>query len=340
MTAVERAAPFHLRRGLPPPERYAHGTRARYVSAKCRCDLCRKANTAYYHSRQAKARELAAAIAPVAGETPQIWTAPDGTKRERWYKRACPGPGNGVPCPRSSHLRKDSKGGCCRVCRELLVWNGNVWAAPVRAHLGKLSRAGVGYKSVAIAADVAFSIVQGVMSGRKKFVRRATADRIMAVTKDAMADHALVDAGPTWKRIHELLEIGMTKGAIARHLGCGRAALQIRRGKVLARTALAVRRLHTRVMAEPHEMLILDAGDPRYIDATEAKRLLARIQRVGGLTMAAVAERLGVTRVQIKARCTVQTLKKLRALEAWCSRQAEIDRRAAHYRTIEEGAAA
>jgi hypothetical protein len=29
-----------------------------------------------------------------------------------------------------------------------------------------------------------------------------------------------------------------------------------------------------------------------------------------------------------------------RALEAWCSRQAEIDRRAAHYRTIEEGAAA
>lgn len=31
------------------PERYAHGTRARYVGGKCRCDDCRRANREYAH---------------------------------------------------------------------------------------------------------------------------------------------------------------------------------------------------------------------------------------------------------------------------------------------------
>jgi hypothetical protein len=129
--------------GLPLPERHAHGTRARYVAAKCRCADCRAANTAYYHQRQARGRELAAEITREIGALPKLWTAPDGTVRERVYKRACPGPGGGVWCVgrsgEGSHLRKDSKGGCCRACRELLVWNGDVDATPVRAHLRRLS---------------------------------------------------------------------------------------------------------------------------------------------------------------------------------------------------------
>ena len=39
---------------LPDPERHAHGTRARYVALKCRCDACRAANTAYYHVIKAR----------------------------------------------------------------------------------------------------------------------------------------------------------------------------------------------------------------------------------------------------------------------------------------------
>jgi hypothetical protein len=42
--------------GLPSPERYPHGARARYVSGKCRCALCRKANTAYENERAAARR--------------------------------------------------------------------------------------------------------------------------------------------------------------------------------------------------------------------------------------------------------------------------------------------
>lgn len=33
------------------PERFAHGTRARYVAGKCRCDACRKANRDYARAR-------------------------------------------------------------------------------------------------------------------------------------------------------------------------------------------------------------------------------------------------------------------------------------------------
>ena len=46
---------------LPPPEHYAHGTRARYVSG-CRCPPCRASNVAYYHERQRRGKELAAKI--------------------------------------------------------------------------------------------------------------------------------------------------------------------------------------------------------------------------------------------------------------------------------------
>lgn len=42
---------------LPPPDSFAHGTRARYVAARCRCDACRAANAAYARGRAvAKAR--------------------------------------------------------------------------------------------------------------------------------------------------------------------------------------------------------------------------------------------------------------------------------------------
>lgn len=254
---------------LPPPEHYAHGTRARYV-AGCRCTPCRASNTRYYHERQARAKALAAAIDVDAGPVEQLWTAPDGTKKVRVYKRACPGPGGGVLCPRSSHLRKDSKGGVCRACRELLVWNGNVWAADVRAHIRKLGRAGVGYKSVAEACDVAFSIVQGVMSGRKKFVRLRTAQKILAVTRDAVADHALVDAAPTWKLVDELYRGGFTLGEIALRLGHKRAALQIGKARVLAKTAHQVKRLHAVLMAAAQHQREVDARAAAYRAQEEA----------------------------------------------------------------------
>lgn len=229
---------------LPPAERYRHGTRARYVTG-CRCTPCRASNTAYYHQRQARAKALAAELpAAAATPAPQVWTAPDGSTRVRTYARACPGV-SGEPCPLKAHLRKDSKGGCCRACREKLVWNGLVDAAPAREHLLALSAQGVGRRSVEAACDVASSLLEEVARGKKTRIRKKTAERILAVDAGAVADHGLVNAKETWGLIKQLVELGCTRQEIARRLGSTAVtpALQLRRRKVLAVTQARVRRL-------------------------------------------------------------------------------------------------
>lgn len=235
---------------LPPPEYYAHGTRARYV-AGCRCPPCRASNVAYYHERQRRGKELAAQIVAPERSVSQTWTARDGTKRERQYRRACPGPGDGVQCPKRAHLRKDSKGGVCGYCRGLLVWNGLVDARSARRHLRTLSRRGVGYKSVATATDVSRTVIADILSGRKRQIRARTAKRILAVTPDALADHALVPAKRTWRLVGRLREEGFTKGEISRRLGHKRLALQIGKERVLARTALAIEKLYRLTVEVP-----------------------------------------------------------------------------------------
>ena len=48
---------------LPDPEAHPHGTRACYVSTKCRCAACRAANAAYYHTVKARGRLVRSARA-------------------------------------------------------------------------------------------------------------------------------------------------------------------------------------------------------------------------------------------------------------------------------------
>lgn len=235
--------------GLPAPDRFLHGTRSRYVSG-CRCTECRAANTAAYHERQRRAKEAAtelaaAPVVPIA----QTWTAPDGTMRERMYRRACPGV-DGAPCPLRAHLRKDSTGAVCGACRERLVWNGLVDARRARRHLRALSRKGVGYKSVADAADVGHTVLAEVLAGRKRQIRRQTEKRVLEVTTEAIADHALVPAAGVWRLLDRLLEEGFTKTELARRLGYAGPALQIGRKRVLARTAHRLERFYREIMTD------------------------------------------------------------------------------------------
>ncbi len=113
----------------------------------------------------------------------------------------------------------------------------------VRAHLRKLSRAGVGYKSVADAAGVSRSTMSGVMCGTAAHIRREIETKVLAVTTSAHADHGKVKAEATWKILNELIGRGWPRSALAAKLGFKAPALQIRRDRVLARTALAVARL-------------------------------------------------------------------------------------------------
>lgn len=226
---------------MPGPERFAHGTHARYTSG-CRCTQCRAANTACYHARQREAKALAAALVVRTVPITKTYRAKDGTIRIRTFRRACPGV-LGKRCPLGAYLRKDSTGICCR-CRDRLIWNGLVSTKRARAHLRMLSRAGVGRDSVAAASDVGTTVLSEVMSGRKRFIRAATEKRILGVSKDALADSAVVPADRTWQLLDDLLARGFTKREIARRLGLKSRSITFKRGKVLARTELAVEKLH------------------------------------------------------------------------------------------------
>lgn len=150
-----------------------------------------------------------------------------------------------VPC-RAANSRYETERSAARRAGE---WNGIVLAAPAAAHIFHLGRQGVGYKSVADASGVARSVVAKIRSGERQHVRAATASRILAVTADARADASTVPAGPTWRRVRQLLEEGYTKARLARELGAQTPALQLGRRRVLAITAVRVERLYQRLVA-------------------------------------------------------------------------------------------
>lgn len=238
---------------LPDPETYPHGTRARYVGAKCRCTECRAANTQYARDRatQAKQRALQASTGSNGTTAPQIWTAPDGTKRTRLYRRACTGI-HGQPCPHGSHLRKDSTGDICHRCREALDFRGLVPSDRARTHLLDLSKQGVGNKSVALACDVSSAILWNVRIGITTQIRIETERRILAVDHQAIADGAIVNGRRTHRAIVKMQRMGLTKTEIAERLGNKTRPIQLK-PRVLARTELRVLRLLAEVLAAAKE---------------------------------------------------------------------------------------
>lgn len=233
---------------------YAHGTRACYVSHKCRCRPCKDANKAYYHARQAALAEALKELEPgPPDDAPVIrmWKMPGRAPQALKMSARCPGlPANGS-CYSGSYLRSDSKGGICSRCRELLLFNGLVSAGPARAHLLRLSRAGVGYKTVGDAGTVAKTVLLRILNGTKRQIRAETERKILTVTTDARADGSHVSGKRTRKRLDALLERGWTKTELARRLGSKskQPALQLKQAKVTAATALAVEKLW-RALAE------------------------------------------------------------------------------------------
>jgi hypothetical protein len=225
-------------------DRYEHGTRARY-STGCRCEPCRAANTAYEKARRARAK----AVAEQTIIEPAAVTKPHGAI-VRTYKRACPGVA-GQSCPRQAYLRKDSVGGVCNRCRTRLVPSRLVPADAVRAHILDLQRQGVGYQAISDACDVLKNTLRDIAAGKRKFIRAASAERLLAVDEGAIADSALVPATETRRLLQELLDLGFTRTSLAARLGStsDQPSLQYKRDFVLAKTALRVRRLHAMLTA-------------------------------------------------------------------------------------------
>lgn len=172
---------------------YEHGTHARYVINKCRCDDCRAANRAYENER---ARRIEPAY---------------------------------------------------------------VAAGPARQHVTELMAAGVGLKRIAQVARVPHGTLSKLIYGMpdrapSKRVRKATLDKILAVTPADAAPGAKVPAGPTWALVDEMVAAGVPKSRIAVELGQTGPALQLGRRTVTSRNARAVADLHARWRAGDIEL--------------------------------------------------------------------------------------
>ena len=126
--------------------------------------------------------------------------------------------------------------------------NGLVDAEAARAHLAWLSEQGVGMKTAADSAKVTPSIVAKIVYRQRLKVREQTARRILAVTTAAAADGSLVDAGPTWVLLDELLASGYSKRRIGSEIAGKQVnTLQLRREHVTVRNAGLARQVYDRL---------------------------------------------------------------------------------------------
>ena len=245
-------------KSLPPGDKHPHGTRARYVGAKCRCSECRAANTAYYHSKKKKDAALLISMnLPKSTEVQeQVWTTAKGEKKVRTYRKACPGV-LGEPCPNKSHLRKDSIGGVCFPCGRKLTYNGMVPAGPTRMHLKKLSARGIGYRTVAEASSMGSSILALVLRGDRKQVRASTERAVLAVTTCSRKGGVKVSAKGSWGLINYMMKNGLSRSNIASRLGstAKRPALQIRKDTITLTTKRKISEIYSAFLIEKKEAM-------------------------------------------------------------------------------------
>ncbi len=137
-------------------------------------------------------------------------------------------------------------------------WNGLVDAAKARNHLLKLSAQGVGRRAVSEATNVSETVLMNIRSGAKKRIRARTERLILAVTPGMASDHALIDAAPTWKLVHQLKKAGFTQSRLSAEMGCNGRALQIGKERITVRNAARMAAIHERLMAS--DEILVPAG--------------------------------------------------------------------------------
>lgn len=171
---------------MPGPDRFDHGTRARYVTG-CRCPPCTNANREYARMRQK-------------------------------YNR-------------------------------MGDWNGLVSAAKARQHMLKLSKKGIGRRTIQDVSGVGDTTLQRIRNGSKQKIRKKTEQAILAVTADVPNDATVVGEAGAMRKIELLLAEGWTRTFLAHRLGYKTHALQFKRGRrMTARNVLRIERLYRELM--------------------------------------------------------------------------------------------
>ena len=162
---------------------------------------------------------------------------PHGTQHR--YSAGC----RCVPC-RAAHARYRS---LCYRRQRAGVSDPLVSAGPVIEHLRSLSAVGVGYRSVTAVTGVHQTTLQKVKSGQHKFIKKSSAEKILAVSAEAVADHGRIDASTTRRLIELLLRDGFTYRELAKRAGVGRSTLSHRKPCVTARTRMKIEKFYNRI---------------------------------------------------------------------------------------------
>ena len=132
------------------------------------------------------------------------------------------------PAPHGTRRCYFSRGCRCQECREAnaayqrerrKLGPFQVSVDDVARHIIDLSTRGVGTRAIAEAVDLDRHTIQWIKRGRVRKIHRATAERLLKVDVDVMADHSLISARTTRARIAGLVEGGYTRLWIARQLG-------------------------------------------------------------------------------------------------------------------------
>jgi len=129
-------------------------------------------------------------------------------------------------------------------------WNGLVSASVAKRHIRKLSRAGIGRRSISASCDVGMTTIQEIKTGRKLQIRKATEAAILRVDKDAISGGSIIQAKRAWKLIDRLLREGFSKAELARRLGLNSPAIQFRKDRITARSAMRIERFYNRIISE------------------------------------------------------------------------------------------
>lgn len=240
-------------RGLKPVADYAqqrqHGDRLRYI-AGCRCDLCRKANSAYERSRQ-QARRL--------GDWNGI--VPAGKARTHMLALQALGVGrrtiadvtdiaetilSEIRAGTRKNIRARTERLILAVTADMAADGALLPAAPTWALVKALVRSG--FTKLSLARRLGQK-GQGLQLG-KEFVTVRNAERVKKLHRELMAsDEALIPAGPTLRFINELRGEGFTDKQLARHLGFADGELRIGRQRVTRGLAQQVSAMHERLTA-------------------------------------------------------------------------------------------
>lgn len=125
-----------------------------------------------------------------------------------------------------------------------------VSAEQVKAHLEKLSSAGVGKLTVSEITGIHHASLGKYKSGSRKFICEKNQRLILAVTEEALTDGKHISSRETRRLIKRLVRMGFTKAEIAKRLGYRAGRLSIaRRSCVTARTAMKVEKFFRQLEA-------------------------------------------------------------------------------------------